>query len=148
MLISLANFSVVHPVMAACRTTRRSSASKSLAYCDILILLQNISMVDGNGEKVQTLIAVTFEGYDAGKVKFFCQKLIHIMLKKEKLSFFLLICASYPSISGLSKIFKSIEKMPHYEGKSTERHEIGRSDSWKMGSVANFHRKKWGQMRR
>jgi hypothetical protein len=93
-------------------------------------------MVDGNGEKVQTLIAVTFEGYDAGKVKFFCQKLIHIMLKKEKLSFFLLICASYPSISGLSKIFKSIEKMPHYEGKSTERHEIGRSDSWKMGSDA------------
>jgi hypothetical protein len=32
---------------------------------------QNISMVDGNGEKVQSLIAVTFEGYDAGEVKFF-----------------------------------------------------------------------------
>ena len=29
-------------------------------------------MVDGNGEKVQILIAGTFEGYDAGKVKFFC----------------------------------------------------------------------------
>jgi hypothetical protein len=34
-------------------------------------LLPNISMVDGNGEKVQSLIAVTFEGYDAGEVKFF-----------------------------------------------------------------------------
>ena len=30
-------------------------------------------MVDGNGEKVQTLIAGTFEGYDAGKVKFFAK---------------------------------------------------------------------------
>ena len=34
--------------------------------------LENISMVDGNGEKVQILIAGTFEGYDAVKVKFFC----------------------------------------------------------------------------
>ena len=36
------------------------------------IILENISMVDGNGEKVQILIAGTFEGYDAVKVKFFC----------------------------------------------------------------------------
>ena len=35
-------------------------------------ILPNISMVDGNGEKVQILIAGTFEGYDAVKVKFFC----------------------------------------------------------------------------
>ena len=32
----------------------------------------NLTMVDGNGEKVQILIAGTFEGYDAVKVKFFC----------------------------------------------------------------------------
>lgn len=31
--------------------------------------LANIAIVDGNGEKVQILIAATFEGYDAGKVK-------------------------------------------------------------------------------
>ena len=48
----------------------------------------NISMVDGNGEKVQILIAGTFEGYDAGKVKFFCQKLIHIMFKKGEIIVF------------------------------------------------------------
>jgi len=57
-------------------------------------------------------------------------------VKKGRNYRFLLIYASYPSISGLSKIFKSIEKVRHYEGKSTERHEIGRSDSWKMGSDA------------
>jgi hypothetical protein len=31
--------------------------------------LPNSSLVDGNGGKVQTLIADTFEGYDVGKVK-------------------------------------------------------------------------------
>ena len=55
-------------------------------------------------------------------------------VKKARNYCFLLIYASYPPISGLSK--KSIEKVRHYEGKSTERHEIGRSDSWKMGSDA------------
>jgi hypothetical protein len=33
----------------------------------------NSSFVDGNGGKVQTLIAGTFEGYDAGKVKCFAK---------------------------------------------------------------------------
>jgi hypothetical protein len=49
---------------------------------------QNSSLIGGNGEKVQTLIAGTFDGYDAGKVKFFCQKLIHIMLKKGEIIVF------------------------------------------------------------
>ena len=40
-------------------------------------------------------------------------------VKKGRNYRFLLIYASYPSISGLSKIFKSIEKVRHYEGKST-----------------------------
>jgi hypothetical protein len=52
------------------------------------ILLPNSSLIGGNGEKVQTLIAGTFERYDAGKVKFFCQKLIHIMLKKGEIIVF------------------------------------------------------------
>jgi hypothetical protein len=37
-------------------------------------ILPNSSLVGGNGEKVQTLfIAGIFEGYDAGKVKFFAK---------------------------------------------------------------------------
>ena len=58
-------------------------------------------MVDGNGGKVQTLIAGTFEGYDAGKVKFFLPKIDSYYVKKARNYCFLLIYASYPPISGL-----------------------------------------------
>ena len=52
--------------------TSMESGEICFACRDTLHSSTNISMVDGNGEKVQILIAGTFEGYDAVKVKFFC----------------------------------------------------------------------------
>jgi hypothetical protein len=63
----------------------------------------NISMVDGNGGKVQTLIAGTFEGYDAGKVKFFAKNGFIFCKAVAKLSNFTHICVIFSNFPACQK---------------------------------------------
>jgi hypothetical protein len=51
---------------------KRSYGLENVTHWMPLPDMPNSSLVGGNGEKVQTLIAGTFEGYDAAKAKFFC----------------------------------------------------------------------------
>jgi hypothetical protein len=63
----------------------------------------NISMVDGNGGKVQTLIADTFEGYDAGKVKFFAKNGFIFCKEVAKLSNFAHLCVIFSNFPACQK---------------------------------------------